>query len=82
MTEPRKKPGVAFWATVVVVLLLAYPVSFGPATWLYDNGGIPASAEGALEDFYEPVIWARDDDASPRWLRRSVNWYEALWIWR
>ena len=34
MTSPRKKPGVAFWATVVVVVLAAYPVSFGPACWL------------------------------------------------
>ena len=31
MTD-RKKPGVAFWATVVVVVVLvAYPLSFGPA---------------------------------------------------
>ena len=28
----RKKPGVAFWATVVVVVaLIAYPLSMGPA---------------------------------------------------
>jgi hypothetical protein len=32
MTD-RKKPGVAFWATVVVVVALAYPLSFGPAVW-------------------------------------------------
>jgi hypothetical protein len=30
-----KKPGVAFWATVVVVVvLIGYPLSFGPACWL------------------------------------------------
>jgi hypothetical protein len=35
MTD-RKKPGVAFWATVVVVVVLvAYPLSFGPACWLF-----------------------------------------------
>src|SRR5262245_38714898 len=34
MTD-RKKPGVAFWATVVVVVMLvAYPLSFGPACWV------------------------------------------------
>ena len=34
MTD-RKKPGVAFWATVVVVavLLVAYPVAWGPWIW-------------------------------------------------
>jgi hypothetical protein len=32
----RKKPGVAFWATVVVaVALVAYPLSFGPACWWF-----------------------------------------------
>src|SRR5258708_35393274 len=32
---PRKKPGVAFWTTVVmVVLLVGYPLSFGPACWI------------------------------------------------
>ena len=30
----RKQPGVAFWAIVVVVLVLAYLVSFGPACWV------------------------------------------------
>ena len=31
----RKKPGVALWATVaLVVVLVAYPLSFGPACWL------------------------------------------------
>jgi hypothetical protein len=31
----RKEPGLAFWATVaLVVVLLAYPFSFGPACWI------------------------------------------------
>jgi hypothetical protein len=35
MTIDRKKPGVAFWATVVVAaVLVAYPLSFGPACWI------------------------------------------------
>jgi hypothetical protein len=34
MTSDRNKPGVAFWATVVlVVVLVAYPASYGP--WHY-----------------------------------------------
>src|SRR5438552_45756 len=38
MTD-RKKPGVAFWATVVVVVgLMAYALSFGPAVWLVARG--------------------------------------------
>jgi hypothetical protein len=35
MTSDRKQPGAAFWATVVVVVvLLGYPLSFGPACWI------------------------------------------------
>jgi hypothetical protein len=36
MSESRRKPGVAFWATVVVVgLPLLYVLSFGPACWWF-----------------------------------------------
>lgn len=35
MNSDRRKPGVAFWATVAVVgLPLLYVASFGPACWL------------------------------------------------
>ena len=44
MTD-RKKPGVAFWATVVVVAsLAAYPLSFGPACWLVAHDYLPLRA--------------------------------------
>ena|SRR5262245_6400636 len=40
MTPSRKKPGVAFWATVVVVMgLVGYPLSFGPACWIATRTG-------------------------------------------
>jgi hypothetical protein len=39
MTD-RKKPGVAFWATVVVVgLPLLYVLSFGPVCWITSRMG-------------------------------------------
>ena len=57
MTD-RKKPGVAFWATVVVVVaLVAYPLSFGPACWTWDRGLI---SDQALTIAYRPLrrhIW-------------------------
>ena len=40
MSEPKKKPGVAFRATVVVVVvLMGYPLSFGPACWISSRTG-------------------------------------------
>ena len=35
MTD-RKQPGVAFWATVVVVVVILYPLAYGP--WWYARG--------------------------------------------
>jgi|GEM_PF-5871742 len=35
MSSDHKKPGMAFWATVgLVVALVGYPLSFGPACWI------------------------------------------------
>jgi hypothetical protein len=43
MTD-RKKTGVAFWATVaLVVVLVGYPLSFGPACWFNEWTGLPVS---------------------------------------
>src|SRR5262245_56269147 len=54
MTSDRKKPGVAFWAAVVVVaLLVAYPLSFGPACWLVDRGYVAARPVARC---YRPII--------------------------
>ncbi len=50
----RKKPGVAFWATVVVVVVIvANPVSFGPACWLTNRGYIDSTTSGRI---YRPML--------------------------
>jgi hypothetical protein len=54
MIPNRKKPGVAFWATVVVVVVLvAYPLSFVPACWLVKRGTVPIRPAAI---FYRPVV--------------------------
>jgi hypothetical protein len=51
----RKKPGVAFWATVVpVVVLVLYPLSFGPACWI--NCRSDWIGSGTLSRLYRPTI--------------------------
>ncbi len=52
MTD-RKKPGVAFWVTVVVVELVLYVASFGPACWLSDRHLLPY---GAADAIYRPLV--------------------------
>ncbi len=56
MSEDRKKPGVAFWTTVVVVvLLIGYPLSFGPACWVTSRTNVGAAL---LPEIYCPMTWA------------------------
>ena len=60
MNDSRKKPGVAFWATmVVVVALVVYPLSFGPACALCDRDLV---AVQSMQSIYRPVIFAMSSE--------------------
>ena len=62
MTD-RKKPGVAFWATAaLVVVLVVYPLSFGPACWMADSN--PIIRRPVLKVYY-PLILAASRVSSP-----------------
>ena len=53
MTD-RKQPGVAFWGSVVlVVILFGYPLSFGPACWAVDGGWIAARPVASV---FRPIL--------------------------
>ncbi len=74
MTD-RKKPGVAFWATVVVVaVLIGYPLSFGPASWTCYWAGGGGQIVGF---FYGPIlsIAMRSKPAA-----KVVFWYMKLGV--
>ncbi len=75
MAPDRKKPGVAFWTTVVVVgLLVGYPLSFGPACWvssyLDDSGDI-------VSLIYRPIVWFWAYGAGDS-LGKIIGWYVGL----
>jgi hypothetical protein len=76
MAENHKKPGWAFWATVVAVLLpVLYVLSFGPACWITqcppnDYQRIAPRAYWPIGDFYS---------SGKRPLANSViSWYAKL----
>ena len=74
MTGVRKKPGVAFWITVALAVGLAYPLSFGPASWL--------SKHGLIRDYdvwraYRPIVVAMWD--GPDWMFNAIDGYAQLW---
>ena len=71
----RKKPGVAFWATVVVVAaLVAYPLSFGPACWI--SSRVQPSGE-VVTMAYGPI--ARAWCHGPTAVRKAIDRYANLW---
>jgi len=77
MTTDGRKPGWAFWTIVLLVVLIAYLVSFG-AVFLFDRHvGIPEWAGPPLQVVYWPLIAILKDGAEP--LRDSLRWYVKLW---
>jgi len=54
LTSDRIKPGLAFWATVVVVVVLvAYLLSFGPWCWIISRSRDRARMVPAI---YRPIM--------------------------
>ena len=74
MTSSPKKPGVAFWATVVVVVALTYPLSFGPACRL--ACGHHAIVK-SLCYFYWPLVSAAKGCQSD-WPENALQQYGAF----
>jgi hypothetical protein len=74
MTD-RKKPGVAFWATGVVVCLMLYALGFGPAIWLTARGQLD---NAVVEWVYWPVLWDLTCDETG--LNAPIWWYGSIGV--
>jgi hypothetical protein len=78
MTADRKKPGVAFWATVVVVVgLVGYPLGAGPALWIAHHD-IPIWYIDVICFVYAPEVWAEENAPEP--VVRAIRAYLEWWI--
>lgn len=69
----RKRPGWPFWATAFLAALVAYPLSWGPVTWLTWHDQLPEWTDGPLDFFYTPLY------ESPKPIHDALAWYECLW---
>jgi hypothetical protein len=81
MTLDHKKPGVAFWSTVVMVGVLGYVASFGPACWVTSRAAIGAPAVNVA---YRPMMWAWG--ANRKYVGAFLAWYAQVgaakgWTW-
>ncbi len=85
MTDDQKKnPGLAFYATIVVVaVLIGYPLSFGPACWITSRTDVGASA---IPIIYLPLTWAMSPNSDDTATNRISTWYAKVraaedWEW-
>jgi hypothetical protein len=79
MTPDRKKPGVAFWATVVaVVVLIGYPLSIGPACWWFPGPTPPYgdTTSHFAHRMYWPAGWLAVH--APRSVGDAIFFYVGL----
>jgi hypothetical protein len=78
MTD-RKKPGVAFWTSVVLVVgLAAYPLSLGPMTWLgfVIGDDLPAWGETLVSAYGWPARYAcNHSEQIDKVARGYVGWW-------
>jgi len=77
----RKKPGMAFWATVALVwVLVGYLLSIGPVYSITMKywGDIPEWGTGVLGWYCYPLQWVVD--SGPGWLYGPVMRYVAIWL--
>ncbi len=74
MTD-RKKPGVAFWSTVVLaVVLVGYPLSFGPACWIAISYPAIVKPVGYLYWPLTRIAWACPGDFAVEMLGNYALW--------
>jgi hypothetical protein len=68
MTD-RKHPSAALWITVaLVVVVVGYPLSFGPACWLASRNG----TEEPVSQFYWPIGWVATELGA---IGEPIFWY-------
>ena len=74
----RKKPGVAFWATVgLVVVLVGYPLAWGPTSWLLYNVEMSDGAVELVGVLFYPIVRIGE---SSRAAASAIEWYQSFWI--
>lgn len=67
------------WFVIVPVILLAYPLSIGPATYLFAKGYLGENSGHALNQFYDPLhsICARNETSDAA-LSYYIQWWAHL----
>ena len=68
----------AFWATVVAVVLVLYVLSFGPYLWFHNQYSEPEWMERAAGVFFAPATWVYQPHLGP--VSKGYRYYCWWWI--
>ena len=81
--EQKRGWGIAGWVAIVLsVVLIAYPLSVGPATWLCLRLGSPAWFVAFDHALYAPIGWILErcpPNVSDWWIRYQFWWAGVEW---
>jgi hypothetical protein len=80
--NPPKEPTAGFWITVaLVVVVVGYPLSFGPACWWLlepDQQENDWQTSTRAPTIYEPIGWLHH--RTPSWLSDAFDAYITLYM--
>jgi hypothetical protein len=75
LINSRKKPGRRFWIVLALVVVVGYPLSYGPALWI--QGAAPGWIAYYIGDLYQPLCWLVGTTEMSKYL---CDWYIRLWV--
>jgi hypothetical protein len=75
--EPKKRTRAWILWALIVVVLLAYPLSMGPANhYALNSKGL--AGINRMETVYAPIWWLRRHS---EWAKAAIDWYLRLFLW-
>jgi hypothetical protein len=72
MDEERHKSSVTFWCEIAALILIGYPLSFGPVCWIHQREKV---AGRAIWVAYYPALWAANQNHA---IDDGLLWYAGL----
>ncbi len=78
----RTSVGRSRTAVVLVVVLVAYPLSIYPLEWLWGRGMLPNLrwVDQARAIYRSPIVWVADN--GPEWFEYALDWVETTAVTR
>jgi len=74
--DPKNRRSGSWFSAWAFALLFAYPLSVGPATWVFAQVGRHGWYEGAFLTVYSPLVQLGEHSPT---FKNLLDWYVRLW---